>query len=158
MPSSIERFFQFALLGMACSSFLALCSSGFVDIADLCAVSAVLLLHGLILAGFVRVPIPARALTAGVIIALAVFAADLLLLSHYLVAATAHLMFFLLGLKQLAGLTKRDSVYLAFFSCVTLIAGAVLSINGGFFFFLAFYLVFALAALTSGEILRAKAK
>lgn len=158
MPSSIERFFQLALLGMACSSFLALCSSGFVDIADICAVSAVLLLHGLILARVVRVPIPARALTTGVIIALAVFAADLLLLSRYLVAATAHLMFFLLALKQLAGLTKRDSVYLALFSFVTLIAGAVLSINGGFFFFLAFYLVFALAALTSGEILRAKAK
>src|ERR1035438_5091178 len=155
-PASIERFFQFALLGMASTSFCALCSSGFVAWPDIAAVTALLVLRGAILAGWVRVPVASRLLSMSVVFSLAVFAADLLTLSRALGPATAHRMFLLLALKQLTGISKRDAMYIALFSFVCLIAGAILSINSGFFIFLTLYLVFALAALTSGEIQRAK--
>lgn len=157
MPqASIERFFQFALLGMASASFCALASSGYVDWADIAAVTALLVLRGAILIGWVRVPAASRLLSTGVIFSLALFGADLLALSRALVPATAHLMFLLLALKQLTGISKRDATYIALFSFFSLVAGAILSINSGYFVFLALYLVFALAALTSGEIHRAR--
>ena len=65
-----------------------------------------------------------------------------------------HLVFFLAVVKVLTAKTSRDHLYTAVIAFLELVAAAILSVNFNFFLFLALYLLFAMAALTSGEIRR----
>jgi len=82
------------------------------------------------------------------------FALDYFLLSRDFLTATVHLVFFLAVMKILTAKTDRDYLYTAAMAFVELLAAALLSIDINFFLFLALYLLFAIAALTSGEIRR----
>ena len=79
---------------------------------------------------------------------------DYFLLSRDFLAATVHLLFFLAVMKILTAKSNRDYLYTAVIAFLELLAAAILSINFNFFLFLALYLLFAIAALTSGEIRR----
>jgi transglutaminase-like putative cysteine protease len=57
-------------------------------------------------------------------------------------------------MKILTAKSNRDYLYTAVIAFLELLAAAILSINLNFFLFLALYLLFAIAALTSGEIRR----
>jgi transglutaminase-like putative cysteine protease len=151
---SVERFFDYSLLGLAACGFFALAGSGSLDALSIAITVAALLLRALAIERVSPLALSNRAVTAACLAYLAVFAADYLVFSQKLVDAALHLVFFLAALKILTVSTRRDRVFLAFISFVELIAGAVLSINLNFFAFLALYLFFAMAALTSGEIRR----
>ena len=69
-----------------------------------------------------------------------------------------HLVFFLAVVKILTAKTSRDHLYTAVIAFLELIAAAILSNNFNFFLFLTLYLIFGIAALTSGEIRRSMAK
>ena len=69
-----------------------------------------------------------------------------------------HLVFFLAVLKILTASTNRDNLYIAVIAFLELLAAAILSINFNFFLCLALFLLFAIAALTSGEIRRSMRK
>src|SRR5215472_654552 len=130
---SVERFFDFALLGLAASGFLAVAGSGYLDSPTIAFTAAALLIRALALAEFIPFTISNRMVT---------------------VACLAYAGVFLAAIKILTVSTRRDRVFLAFISFAQLVAGAVLSVNLNFFAFLACYLFFAIAALTSGEIRR----
>jgi protein-glutamine gamma-glutamyltransferase len=151
---SVERFFDFALLGLAACGFLAVAGSGYLDSPTIVFTVAALLIRALALADFIPFRISNRAATAACLAYAAVFLADYLLYSHKLVDSTVHFLFFLAAIKILTVSTRRDRFFVAFISFAELVAGAVLSVNFNFFAFLACYLFFAIAALTSGEIRR----
>jgi protein-glutamine gamma-glutamyltransferase len=151
---SVERFFDFALLGLAACGFLAVAGSGYLDPPTIAITAAALLIRALALAEFIPFQISNRAVTVACLAYAGVFLADYLLYSRRLVDSAVHFLFFLAALKILTVSTRRDRFFVAFISFVELVAGAILSVNLNFFAFLACYLFFAIAALTSGEIRR----
>ena len=151
---SVERFFDFALLGLAACGFLAVAGSGYLDSLPSpsprlrsCSARSPSL-------EFIPLKISNRAVSVACLAYAAIFLADYLFYSRRLVGSTVHLLFFLAALKILTVSTRRDRFFLAFISFTELVAAAILSVNLNFFAFLACYLFFAIAALTSGEIRR----
>jgi transglutaminase-like putative cysteine protease len=151
---SVERFFQFALLGLVASGFLAVAGSGYLDLPTIALTTAGLALRGLMVAGFPRFDLSERAVTVITAIYAAFFLLDCFLISRELLAAAIHLAFFLVVMKALTSKTGRDYLYLAAIAMIELLAAALLSIDLKFFLALALYLFFAIAALTGAEIRR----
>jgi hypothetical protein len=150
----VERFFQFALLGLVASGFLAVAGSGYLDLPTIALTGAGLALRGLTIAGLPRLEFSDRAVTVVTAIYAAFFLLDCFLLSRELLAAAVHLAFFLAIMKVLTAKAGRDYAYLAAIAVIELLAAALLSIDLKFFLALALYLLFAIAALTSAEIRR----
>ena len=151
---SVERFFQFSLLGLVTSGYLAVAGSGYLDMPTMLLAAAGLTLRSLMIFGLMRLDISERASTVVTISYTAFYIVDYFLLSRELLTATVHLVFFLAVMKILTARTSRDHLYTAVIAFVELVAAAILSVNFNFFVFLALYLLFAMAALTSGEIRR----
>ncbi|SPE37760.1 Transglutaminase domain protein [Candidatus Sulfopaludibacter sp. SbA6] len=152
--ASVERFFEFSLLGLVASGYLAVAGSGYLDTPTIMLTAAGLLLRGLLIYGFVRLEISERASTLITIGYTGFYLLDYFLLSREFLPATVHLVFFLAVMKILTARSNRDHLYTAAIAFLELLAAAILSINFNFFVFLALYLLFAMAALTSGEIRR----
>jgi protein-glutamine gamma-glutamyltransferase len=155
---SVDRFFQFALLGLVASGYLAVAGSGYLDVPTLALTAAGLLLRALLIYGIVRVEISERTTTLATLLYSAFYVVDYLFLSRSFLWSTVHLVFFLAVIKILTAKTNRDHLYTAVIAFLELIAAAILSGNFNFFLFLTLYLVFGIAALTSGEIRRSMAK
>jgi hypothetical protein len=151
---SVERFFQFSLLGLVASGYLAVAGSGCLDTPTIALTAAGLLLRGLLIAERVRLDVSNRTVTLITLGYIGFFPLDYFLLSRQFPAATVHLVFFLAVTKILTAKTDRDSFYTAAIALAELLAAALLSIDINFLPFLALYLLFAMAALTSGEIRR----
>src|SRR5689334_706680 len=155
---SVERFFQSSLLGLVASGYLAVAGSGYLDLPTIVLTAAALVLRGLLIYGFVRLEISERATTFATIGYTGFYVLDYFLISRDFLAATVHLVFFLAVVKILTARTQRDHLYTAVIAFLELVAAAILSINFNFFLFLTLYLLFAIAALTSGEIRRSMYK
>jgi transglutaminase-like putative cysteine protease len=151
---SVERFFQFSLLGLVASGYLAVAGSGYLDTPTIALTTAGLILRGVLICGLLRLDLSDRLTTIVTIAYAAFFGADYFLLSRDFLAATVHLLFFLAVMKILTAKSNRDYLYTAVIAFLELLAAAILSVNFNFFLFLALYLLFAIAALTSGEIRR----
>jgi len=151
---SVERFFEFSLLGLVASGYMAVAGSGYLDPATVALTAAGLLLRGCLIAGMLRFEISERASTLSTIAYAGFYVIDYFLLSREFLPATVHLVFFLAVMKILTAKTTRDHLYTAVISFLELLAAAILSINFNFFVFLALYLLCAIATLTSGEIRR----
>jgi len=155
---SVERFFQFSLLGLVASGYLAVAGSGYLDAPTVALTAAGLLLRGMFICGVFRFNISERASTLLTVGYAGFFLADYFLISRDFLSATVHLVFFLAVVKVLTAKTSRDYLYTATIAFLELLAAAILSVNITFFLFLALYLLFAIAALTSGEIRRSMNK
>lgn len=155
---SVERFFQFSLLGLVGSGYLAVAGSGYLDTPTIMLTAAGLLLRGLLIYGFLQFDISERSSTLITIGYTGFYILDYFVLSREFLTATVHLVFFLAIMKILTARTNRDHLYTAVIAFLELLAAAILSINFNFFVFLALYLLFAMAALSSGEIRRSMHK
>src|ERR1035438_3703093 len=151
---SIERFFQFALLGLVASGYLAVAGSGYLDGPTIALTAAGLVLRGLMVCGWVRLNLSRRMVTIVGLGYAGFFAVDYFLLSRNFLFATVHLVFFLAVLKILTARTHRDDLFAAAIAFLELLAAAILSINFNFLVFLSLYLTFAIATLMSSEIRR----
>jgi len=154
----VERFFQFSLLGLVASGYLAVAGSAYLDIPTIVLVGAGILLRALLVAGVVRLNLSERTATIAAAAYAGFFPVDYFLLSHDFLTATVHLVFFLAVVKILTATTNRDNLYIAIIAFLELLAAAILSINFNFFLCLALFLLFAIAALSSGEIRRSMRK
>ena len=154
----VERFFQFSVLGLVSSGYLAVASSGYLDTPTLVLAAAGLLFRALVLCGLVRISVPERVSTAATLLYSAFFVADCFLISKAILPATVHLVFFIAVVRILTARTHRDDLTIAAVAFLELVAAAILSIGLSFFACLAVYLLFAMAALTSGEIRRSIGK
>ena len=152
--ASVERFFQFSLLGLVGSGYFAVAGSGYLDTPTLALAGAGLLLRGLLIAGIVRFHISETAAGVVALSYIAFFGIDYAFLSRDFLSATVHLVFFLAVMKILTARTDRDYLFTAAVAFMELLAAAILSAELNFVLFLALYLLFGVGALTSAEIRR----
>jgi transglutaminase-like putative cysteine protease len=150
----VDRFFQFSLLGLVASGYLAVAGSGYLDTATLVLTAVGLLLRGLLVAGVLRFELSDQTATILAISYVAFFGIDYAFVSRDFLTATVRLVFFLAVTKVLTARTNRDYLYTAAIAFLELVAAAILSVDLSFFLFLGLYLAFAIGALTSGEIRR----
>ncbi len=156
--TAVERFFQFSLLGLVASGYLAVAGSGYLDTATLVLTGAGLVLRALLIAGVVSLRIPEATARLLAISYVVFFGIDYGLLSRNVLSATVHLLFFLAVTQILLAKTGRDYLFTAVIAFLELLAAAILSVEINFVLFLALYLLFAIGALSSGEIQRAQGK
>jgi protein-glutamine gamma-glutamyltransferase len=152
--ASVERFFQFSLLGLITSGYCALAATGFLDRPTLILTFAGLLVRAAMVAGLLRFEVPTGAVSLAAAGYVAFFPIDFYFISHDFLRTTVHGVCFLATLKILTARSNRDYVYTGAISFVELIAAAMLSAQSSFFAWLALYVVFAIAAFTSAEIRR----
>ena len=159
-PSTVERFFQFSLLGMLASGFLALSGSGHLDGATQIALIAAFIARAAKISGWLpfhvnkQFDLSNRAIAVWTLAAVCFYPVDAWFLSGPppSLAATLHLAVFLTALKLLTAKTPRDYLYLKAIAVTELVAAAMLAVNLGFFVFLALFLLFAVATLASGQV------
>ncbi len=157
-PASVERFLQFALLGLVASGFLAIAGSGRLDTPTIALVGAGLFVRGLDAAGVLSLRFPPRALAIATACYAAFFPADVFWISRDLAVAGAHLVFFLALIRILTARAWRDSLQVAVIAGLEMVAAALVSIDFNFFLSLGFYVVFAIAALAAAEIRRSMSR
>ncbi len=150
----VDRFFELSLLALVTSGYLAVLSSGYLDLATAALAAAGLLLRGLLVAGLIRFEMPRRAATFAAVAYFAFYPIDYAFISRDFLAASVHLVFFLAVVKVLTAQTTRDHVFVAVIAFMELLAASILSTDLSFFAFLALFLVFAVATFASGEIRR----
>ena len=151
---SIERFFQFSLLGLVACAFCALADTGRLEIPSLTFLLAGVVLRGLMVAGVIQLRIPQRLITILATGYLGFYPIDFYFVSHDFFAATAHGVCFLGVARILSAQTNRDYLYTGSLAFVALLGAAALSTRISFFLWLALAILFGLGVLTSAEIRR----
>jgi transglutaminase-like putative cysteine protease len=152
--ASVDRFFQFSLLGLVASGFLALASSGYPDRATVLLTLTALIARTLATAGLIRIEIPPKIVTAAALGYVVFFPIDYYLISRDFLASTVHGVCFLAAVKILTARSNRDYMYTGAVAFLELIGAALLSFQASFFGWLALYILFTIAAFTSAEIRR----
>ena len=156
--SSVERFFQFSLLGLVASGFLAVAGSGYLDAPTIVFTCAGLLLRGVLLAMGFRWR-PSRRVIARLFLAYGVFfLADWLAISRQAAPAVVHLVSFVAVVQVVAAAGRRGHLAMAAISFAALAAAAFLSLSSGFLAALVLYVGFAAAVLIGAEIGRSLGK
>jgi transglutaminase-like putative cysteine protease len=150
--SNVERFFQFSLLGMLASGFLALAGSEHLDWISQGALLAALLARAGKVSGWLKIEWTTRTIAMWMLAAVCFYPVDNWYISGSAPIAGLHLAVILTALKLLTAKTDRDYMYLKLIAVVELIAAAMLAVNLGFFVFLTLFLLFAVATLASGEV------
>jgi transglutaminase-like putative cysteine protease len=149
---SIDRYFEFSLLGLVASGYLALAGSGVLDAPSLAVGAAALAGRALMIAGWLRFELRERTVNWFLAACLGLYALDAGLLSRDFFTATTHLAFLTAALKLLTARRARDYLLVSVVGCLAMLFAAVLSASLTFFLFLSLFLVFAIAALASAEI------
>src|SRR5215469_18620014 len=88
--ASVERFFQFSLLGLVASGYLAVAGSGYLDAPTLALTGGGLLLRALLIAGIVRFRISEGAAALVALSYIGFFLIDYAFLSRDFLSATVH--------------------------------------------------------------------
>ena len=156
--SSVERFFQFSLLGLVASGLLAVAGSGSLDAPTIACAAAGVLLRGILVARGLHWR-PSRGAQVRILAACGgVFLADWLEISRSAMPALVHLVFLLAAIQVVTAAGRRGHLATAALSFAGLAAAAVLSLSSGFLAALVLYLGFAVAAMMSAEIGRSLGK
>ncbi len=151
----VERFFQFSLLGMLASGYFAVLGSGFLDWPTAILMLAALCIRALMIVGIVMLEIPGRFVAALTVLYIGFYPVDYYYISKGFLPAAVHLIFFLGSVKILTAKTLRDFTFVKVIAAMALLSAAVLSVSLAFFAFLAVFLLFTIATLSSGEVVRA---
>jgi transglutaminase-like putative cysteine protease len=151
---SVDRFFQFALLGLVASGYLAIAGSGYVDLVTVILAGIGLIWRAAIISGARRLQVPERAVTAATILYMAFAPIDYFLISSTWIIATVHVVFFVASVKTLTARVARDYLFVSAIAFIELLAAALFSASGTFFFCLAAYLLCAVATLSASEVRR----
>ncbi len=154
-PRVVNRFFEFSLLGMLAAGYFAVLGSGYLDWPTAVLTLLGLCVRVLVVAGVIAFEPPPRVVAALAIGYMGFFPLDYYYLSGTFLSATVHMVFFLAVLKMLTAKTPRDYSYLKAIAGLELIAAAILSSGFSFLVYLAIFMLFAIAALASGEVRRA---
>jgi transglutaminase-like putative cysteine protease len=153
-PQSVERFFEFSLLGMLASGYLAVAGSGYLDLPTTLLTAAGLLLRSLFVAGVIRAKLSVNWLNAATLAYIGFYPVDYFYISREFIPATVHLIFFLAVVRVLTASTNRDYFFVKLIAFLELLAASILSTNLSFFAFLVLFLLFGVATFSSSEIRR----
>src|SRR5579864_4315775 len=106
-PKTVERFFEFSLLGMLASGYFAVATSGYLDLPTAVLTLGALCLRTLMAAGVLEVQISSGFADALAISFIAFYPLDYLYISGTFLPSTLHFIFFLLVCKILTARTTR---------------------------------------------------
>lgn len=154
----VDRFFEFSLLGLLTSGYLAVVGSGYLDTPTAILTAAALLLRGLFVADLIRYRIPARLVAAITLAYMGFYPIDYAFVSRAFLPATVHLIFFIAVVKILTATTNRDYFFVKLIAFMELLAACVLSSSINFFLFLALFLLLGVSTFASSEIRRSAQK
>ena len=154
----VDRFFEFSLLGLLASGYLAVVGSGLLDTPTVVLTAAALLLRGLLVSGLIDYAIPSKLVAAVTIGYMGFYPVDYEFLSKSFVPATVHLVFFIAIVKILTASTNRDYFFVKLIAFMELLAACVLSSSINFFLFLSLFLLLGVATFASSEIRRSAQK
>jgi transglutaminase-like putative cysteine protease len=152
--SPVDRFFQFSLLGLLTSGYLAVVGSGYLDVPTMGATAAALLIRALLVADLWTIRFSPALVTAATLAYFGFYPLDYFYLSKSFIPATVHLVFFVAVVKILTATTERDYLYLKVIAFLELLAASLLSASLNFFLFLILFLLLAVATFASSEIRR----
>src|SRR5258706_13569312 len=151
--SPVERFFEFSLLGLLASGFLAVVASVFRDMPAMLSPAVALILRPLIVPVLVRLTFPPGVVTPFTLAYVVFYPIDYFFISGpSFFPAAVHLVFFVAVIKILTAHTNRDYFLLKIIAFLELLAACVLSERVNFFIFLLFFLILGVATFASGEI------
>ena len=153
----VERFFQFALLGLVASGYLAIAGSGYVDAPTVALAGIGLVWRAAIISGALRFQIPERVVTIATLAYMVFAPVDYFFLAKTWITATVHVVFFVASVKTLTARTSRDYLFVSAVAFIELLAAALFSSSGTFFVCLAAYLLCAVAARAASEVYRSGA-
>ena len=160
--SPVDRFFEFSLLGMLASGYLAVAGSGLLDLPTTILTGAAILFRALfisqVFSQVIRFEIPTPAIAAVTLVYMAFYPVDYFFLSKDFLPATVHLIFFIAIVKILTAQTDRDYLLVMAIAFLEILAASVLSSSFNFFLFLALFLLLGVATLMSWEIRRSARK
>ncbi len=151
-PFSVGLFFEFSLLIMLASGFLAMAGSGALDWPSLLATGAAISLRALRLLDVVRFELPPQWISVATLLYILFFPADYYFISRDFLQATIHLVVFVASVKIVSAKTRRDFFFVKVIALLEMLSAALISTNPSFFLFLAVFLLSTVAALASGEI------
>ena len=155
LASPVDRFFEFSLLGMLASGYLAVVGSGLLDLPTIVLTGAAIFLRALLVSGIIRYRIPNLAVAGATLAYMAFYPVDYFFLSKDFLPATVHLIFFIAIAKTLTAQTDRDYFLVKAVAFLEILAASVLSSSFNFFLFLALFLLLSVATFMSSEIRRA---
>jgi len=156
--SPVDRFFEFSLLGLLASGYLAVAGSGYLDLPTLVVMACALLTRGLMAAGVLQLRIPSVVVSAITLAYVAFYPIDYLFISGSLIPSAVHLVFFVAVMKILTATSNRDYFFLKLIALMELLAACVLSSSFNFFGFLLLFLVLGVATFASGEIRQSRSR
>jgi len=152
--SPVDKFFQFSLLGLLTSGYLAVVGSGYLDAPTIVVAAAALLIRALLVGDLPSLQFSPAWVTAATLAYFGFYPLDYFYISKSFIPATVHLVFFVAVVKILTANSERDYLYLKIIAFMELLAACVLSANLNFFVFLILFLVLAIATFASSEIRR----
>src|SRR5579871_6131065 len=156
--SPVDRFFEFALLGLLASGFLAVVGSGYLDTPTTIIAAAALITRALIAAGLIRLELPSGLVTAVTLAYVGFYPLDYFYISGAFLPSVVHLVFFVAVVKILTAKTNRDYLFLKVIAFLELLAACILSARVNFFGFLLLFLILGVATFASGEICQSARK
>jgi len=150
--SPIDKFFEFSLLGLLISGFLAVAGSGYLDAPTIIVTAVALLVRALLIARVLRFQLPAGIVTALTLLYIGFYPIDYFYISQNFIPAAIHLVFYVAVVKILTGRSNRDYLFLKLIAFLELLAACILSTQVNFFVFLLLFLVLGVATFASDEI------
>jgi len=154
IPRVVDRFFEFALLGMLAAGYFAVVGSGYLDWPTATLTLIGLCVRALMVSGIIEFEFSNRFVAVVTLLYIGFWPIDYYFVSESFLTATVHLVCFLAVLKILTAKTNRDYTYIKMIAVLELLAAAVLSISLSFFGYLALFLLLAIATFSSGEVRR----
>ncbi|BDC50047.1 hypothetical protein F183_A23630 [Bryobacterales bacterium F-183] len=151
----MERLYQFSLLGLLTSGYLAVVSSGLLDLPTAVLTGLALILRGLMAAGLVQFQAPPKLTLIATLAYIGFYPLDYFVLSQDFIPATIHLVFFLSVLRILTAQTERDYLYVQLLALLEILGACILSAQLNFLVFLVIFILFGLLSLAAGELRRA---
>lgn len=149
----VERHYQFVLLGLVTSGFLALATGGLLDLPTVILTAIALAARLLMVFGVLRWTPHERFEARAGFCYLVFYPIDWYFLSQDAINATVHLLLFLGTLRLFTAQTPRDYRFVQTLALLQMLA-ATLSASSYFLVFLGSFLIFGIGTLASSEILR----
>ncbi|MEO8096592.1 MAG: DUF3488 and transglutaminase-like domain-containing protein [Acidobacteriota bacterium] len=146
--------FEVSVLGMLASGYFAVVGSSQLDLPTIVVMFLALCVRSFMIAGLLRVNIPSQAVAAISLLYAGFYPLDMAYVSHGFLPATVHMIFFVAVIKIITARTARDFAYVKAIAVLELLSAATLSTHLSFFVFLATFVLSAIAAFASGEVVR----
>ncbi len=143
MAMAIERYFSVALYLLVLTGFGTLASTGGLDLLAVLVVGCALLVRGYHLITHQQFTIPERWTTYLTLLYVFVYFADYFLVAGSFLAATVHLVLFLMVVRLFSSQRTRDHYMLAVLSFLMVLGAAVLTVDSVFLFSFAGFLLVA---------------